>query len=77
MIYNIAVICHVGVYDVSHVLRWCNKRDGFAQKSQIQVYGQPLKQLTSTVLKGEVSFVLSRDKKLVSTPPFCYTKIFV
>lgn len=64
---DITVICQVGVYDDSRVLCSCNNRDGFAQKSQIQVYGQPLKEFTSTVLQGEVSFVLSRDKELVST----------
>ena len=37
LLYNIAVMCQLGTYDDSHVLRWCNKRYGFAQKSQIQV----------------------------------------
>ena len=36
----------------------------FAQKSQIQVYSQPLKKFTSTVLQGEVSFVFSGDMEL-------------
>ena len=59
-----AVICQVEVCDDSHVSRLCNKGDGFAQKSQIQVYSQPLKKFTSTVLQGEVSFVFSGDMEL-------------
>ena len=43
---NMAVIrCQVGIHDVSQVLRWCNRLDGFTQKSQLQVC-HPLKQLT-------------------------------
>ena len=33
-----------------------------------------LKEFASTVLQREVSFVLSRHKELVSTPPFCYRR---